>query len=382
MKVTLAIPDATRPSPDSRLLPLLLEELEAGGVAPDAVSLLVALGMHRPLSPEETTRKLGDLAGRLRVESSSGADRASFVRSDPIHLEGLPPVPVALHRTALECDLLIASGWVEPHQYAGFSGGGKTVAVGCAGEETIEVLHGLAFLDHPGTRLARLEGNPFQEVIRQAARRSGLAFVLNTSAPGGAFRAAAGPAEDVLARLTTGGDHDWRVEVGAEPYDVVFAGLDPTKARNLYQASRAFTYLALADRPVLRRGGWIVVVARCEEGFGMGPGEAAFRDGLRSGNTPDAVRAGLRRTGIAAGGQRAYLVAGALARHPALVLGVDDPDALAGSLFTVAREGRAALPLLEADLGPRARALVVPDALNQLPVPSGSIDSRFGSEIS
>jgi len=371
MKVTLAIPDATRPSPDSRLLPLLLEELVAGGVAPDAVTLLVALGMHRPLSPEEAARKLGDLAGRLRVESSSGAETASFVRSDPIRLEGLPPVPVTLHRTAQECDLLIASGWVEPHQYAGFSGGGKTVAVGCAGEETIEVLHGIAFLDHPGTRLARLEGNPFQEVIRQAARRSGLAFVLNTSAPGGSYRAAAGPAEDVLARLTAGGDHDWRVEVGPEPYDVVFAGLDPTKARNLYQASRAFTYLALAHRPVLRPGGWIVIVARCEEGFGMGPGEVAFRDGLRSGSTPHAVRAGLRRTGIAAGGQRAYLVAGALERHPALVLGVEDPEGLAGSLFTVAREGRPALDLLEANLGPRARALVVPDALNQLPVPSG-----------
>lgn len=106
----------------------------------------------------------------------------------------------------------------------------------------------------------------------------------------------------------------------------------------------------------------------------MGPGEAAFREGLRSAETPGAVRAELRRTGIAAGGQRAYLVAGALERHPAVVLGVDDPDALAGSLFTVAREGRAALDVLEADLGPRARALVVPDALNQLPVPSGSID--------
>jgi nickel-dependent lactate racemase len=368
MKVTVVIPDATRPSPDATLLPLLLEELAAGGVAPGDVTVLLALGMHRVPTPDELTTKLGTLRDRLRVESSQGADRSAFVESAAIQLEGLPPVPITLHRRAVECDLLVSTGWVEPHQYAGFSGGGKTVAVGCGGEATLEVLHGLSFLDHPGTGLARLAGNPFQEVIRQAAARSRLAFVLNTAAPGGNFRAAAGPPQDVLLHLAADGGGEWQVDVGPEPFDVVFTGLDPTKARNLYQASRALTYLAFAPRPVVRRGGWIVMVAACEEGFGTGPGEAAFREALRGGTTPDAVLSLLRGTGVAAGGQRAYMVARALAERRGLVAGVDEPARLEGSLFTVVPDARSTLEFLERTLGDRARVLVVPDALNMLPV--------------
>jgi len=367
MNVTVAIPDATRPSPDARLLPLLLEELTGGGVAPGDVTVLLALGMHREATPVELDKKLGALLGRLRVEASQGADRAAFVESDPIRIEGLPPVPVTLHRRALECDLLVSTGWVEPHQYAGFSGGGKTVAVGCAGEATLEVLHGLSFLDHPGTGLARLEGNPFQEVIRRVARRSRLAFALNTAAPGGTLRAAAGPPHDVLHHLAADGGRAWQVEVGSEPFDAVVAGLDPSKARNLYQASRALTYLAFAPRPVVREGGWVVMVAECEEGFGTGPGELAFRDALRRGTTPEAVVSQLRRTGVAAGGQRAYMVARALAARRGLVAGVGEPARLDGSHFTVVPDAGAAVGILQQELGSHARILIVPDALGMLP---------------
>jgi nickel-dependent lactate racemase len=333
------------------------------------VTVLVALGMHRPPLPEELAQKLGPLGRRLRAEVSLGAEPAAFATMGPVRIEGLPPVPVTVHRRAAACDLLVATGWVEPHQYAGFSGGGKTVAVGCASEATISVLHGLAFVDHPGTRLARLAGNPFQAVIGEAAARARLAFVLNLAETGGGLRAAAGPPVEVLTHLATGGG--WDCPVGSAPFDVVFAGLDPTKARNLYQASRALTYLALADRPVLRPGGWIVVVARCEEGFGRGPGEAAFRDGLRSGDTPAAVRARLRETGLSAGGQRAYLVARALESYGGLLVGAEQPQALAGSLFQVVPDLGTALAFLERELGGSARALIVPDALNQLPVPGG-----------
>ena len=88
-------------------------------------------------------------------------------------------MPVQVHRAAVEADLLIATGIVEPHQYAGYSGGRKTVAVGAAGEALIAYTHGPAFVDHPGTRLGRIDGNPFHEAITEAARRAGLRFILN-----------------------------------------------------------------------------------------------------------------------------------------------------------------------------------------------------------
>ena len=88
-------------------------------------------------------------------------------------------MPAYVHRAAVEADLLIATGIIEPHQYAGYSGGRKTVAIGAAGEPTIHHTHGPAFLDHPGTRLGRIEGNPFHAAISEAARRAGLKFILN-----------------------------------------------------------------------------------------------------------------------------------------------------------------------------------------------------------
>jgi nickel-dependent lactate racemase len=367
MSVTLAVTDATRPSPDHLLLPLLLEELTEGGVSPDAVTVLIALGMHRLPEREEVVRKLGPLADRLRVEPSEGADRASFESLEPVRLPGLPPVPITVHRRAARCDLLVATGWVEPHQYAGFSGGGKTVAVGCAEERTIGTLHGIDFLDHPGTRLGRLEGNPFQEVIREGADRARLAFVLNTAAPGESFRAAAGPPREVLDHLVGQGGWEW--PVGGEPFDAVFAELAPSKGTNLYQASRALTYLVLADRPVVRPGGWIVVGARCEEGFGRGPGERAFREALRAGDSPAAVRDRLRREGVSAGAQRAYVVAGALERNPCLLVGVADPAALSGSHMPIVPDAAAAVRFLRERVGETARVLLVADALNRLPVP-------------
>ena len=93
--------------------------------------------------------------------------------------------PLALGMTSavnpllLDSDLIIATGVVEPHQYAGYSGGGKTVVIGCGGEKTIEYTHGPQFLDHPGVRLGRVDGNPFQQFVRDAAEAIGLKFVVN-----------------------------------------------------------------------------------------------------------------------------------------------------------------------------------------------------------
>ena len=72
---------------------------------------------------------------------------------------------VSVNRVLWESDLIIATGVVEPHQYAGYSGGGKTVVIGCGSEETIGLTHGPQFLDHPGVRLGQIEGNPFQQFV-------------------------------------------------------------------------------------------------------------------------------------------------------------------------------------------------------------------------
>ena len=130
-RVCIVFTDITRASPDHLLVPALLAELEQGGVRDEDVTLLCGVGMHRSSTPEEKIAKLGsDIVKRYRVIDNEPQNPAKLVDLG-ITSGG---VPVQVHRAAVDADLLIATGIVEPHQYAGYSGGRKTVAVGAAGE--------------------------------------------------------------------------------------------------------------------------------------------------------------------------------------------------------------------------------------------------------
>ena len=172
-RACIVFTDITRASPDHLLVPALLKELEKAGVKDEDITLLCGIGMHRSSTQEEKVTKLGaDIVARYRVIDNEPQNPSALVDL------GVTPggVPVLLHRAAVETDLLIATGIVEPHQYAGYSGGRKTVAVGAAGEALIAHTHGPAFVDHPGTRLGQIEGNPFHEAMTEAARRAKIAF--------------------------------------------------------------------------------------------------------------------------------------------------------------------------------------------------------------
>ncbi len=175
-RVCIVFTDITRATPDHLLVPAILKELEIAGVNDQDITLLCGIGMHRPSSLDEKDIKLGkDIVARYRVIDNEPQNPDALVDM------GITPggVPVFLHRAVVETDLLIATGIVEPHQYAGYSGGRKTVAVGAAGEALIAHTHGPAFIDHPGTRLGQIEGNPFHDAISEAARRANLRFILN-----------------------------------------------------------------------------------------------------------------------------------------------------------------------------------------------------------
>jgi nickel-dependent lactate racemase len=153
-RVCIVFTDITRASPDHLLVPALLAELEIAGVRDVDITLLCGIGMHRPSTYEEKIAKLGaGVVARYRVIDNEPQNPAALVNL------GITPggVPVQVHCAAVEADLLIATGIVEPHQYAGYSGGRKTLAVGAAGEALIAYPHGLAFVDHPGTRLGQMK---------------------------------------------------------------------------------------------------------------------------------------------------------------------------------------------------------------------------------
>src|SRR5689334_2036564 len=164
MRVTIAFTDATRACPDELLIGQLFRELGELNISLPDITLLCATGLHRPMTHPERLAKLGaDLVHRARIVDHNALDASSLV-----HLGEVDGLPVVVDRKCVEADLLIATGVVEPHQYAGYSGGAKTVVIGCGGEATIQATHSAAMLDRPGTRLGAIMNNPFQQFVRAA----------------------------------------------------------------------------------------------------------------------------------------------------------------------------------------------------------------------
>ncbi len=368
-RVCIVFTDVTRASPDHLLVPALLRELEAAGVRDEDITLLCGIGMHRPSTPEERIAKLGpEVVARYRIIDNEPQNPDALV-----DLGATPGgVPVQVHRAAVEADLLIATGLVEPHQYAGYSGGRKTVAVGAAGEPLIAYTHGPAFIDHPGTRLGRIEGNPFHEAITDAARRAGLRFILNVVLDDEKriLKVAAGDPEAAFRELVAFARTVYEVPI-PHPYDVVIGGVGYPKDTNLYQASRAPTYLHFAPTPVARRGGYYIIPARCEEGAGEGVGEQRFYRALRDAPSVQAVLDDARQHGYPPGQQRAFVVAKMLEEAKVIIVGSEHPDVVAECKMIPAATMEEALAIVARDLGPDLDVLVVPHALLTLPVVEG-----------
>ncbi|MBO9370883.1 MAG: nickel-dependent lactate racemase [Chloroflexi bacterium] len=365
-RVCIVFTDITRASPDHILVPALLRELEAAGVRDEDITLLCGIGMHRPSTPEEKVAKLGaDVVARYRVIDNEPRNPQALVDL------GVTPggVPVQVHRAAVEADLLVATGIVEPHQYAGYSGGRKTVAVGAAGEALIAHTHGPAFVDHPGTRLGRIEGNPFHEAVTEAARRAGLRFILNAVMDDEhrILQVAAGDPEAAFVELVAFARTVYEVPIPHQ-YDVAIGGVGYPKDTNLYQASRAPSYLHFAPTPVVRRGGYYIIPARCEEGAGEGVGEQRFFAALRDAPDVQFVLDDARRHGYPPGQQRAFVIAKVLEEARIIIVGSEHPDIVAACKMIPAATMDEALEIVTRDLGPDLDVLIVPHALLTLPV--------------
>jgi len=365
-RVCIVFTDSTRASPDHLMVPALLAELAVAGVRDEDITLLCGIGMHRPSTPAEKAAKLGrDIAERYHVIDSEPTNPAALVDLG-VTAGGMP---VQLHHAVAEADLLLATGIVEPHQYAGYSGGGKTVAVGAAGEALIAHSHAPAYIDHPATRLGRIEGNPFHEAIREAARRANLRFVINVvlSDDRQVLEVAAGAPEPTFYQLVDFARSVYEVPI-PHPYDIAVGGVGHPKDRNLYQASRAATYLYLAPVPVVRPGGFIIVPAPCEEGAGEGVGEQRFLAAMRDGHDVQSILDDARRHGYPPGQQRAFMLAKVLEQASVVIVGSQCPELVAACKMIPAATMEEALELARQKLGDACQMLVVPHALLTLPV--------------
>jgi len=358
--------DITRASPDHLLVPALLEQLEQAGVHDEDITLLCGIGMHRPSTPAEKIAKLGaEVVKRYRVIDSEPQNPDALVDLG-VTAGG---VPVSAHRAAVEADLLIATGIVEPHQYAGYSGGGKTVAVGAAGEALIAHTHGPAFIDNPATRLGRIEGNPFREAVNEAARRAGLRFILNVVLDDEyrILRVAAGDPLLAFQELVQFAKSVYEVPI-PHRYDIAIGGVGFPKDANIYQASRAPSYLFFAPTPVVRPGGIFIIPARCEEGAGDGVGEQRFLAAMRDAPNVQYILEDARLNGYPPGQQRAFVMAKVLEQTEVIMVGSECPDLIRDCKMIAAASMQEALEYAARKLGEDSQVLIVPHALHTLPV--------------
>ncbi len=260
--VAIVFSDLTRPMPNDRVLPVLVGELSEAGVPEGQITLINALGTHRRQTTDELRRMLGDgLASRFRI-----------IQHDAWDMEGLVPIAenhvgrvVRVNRDYMEASVRILTGFIEPHFFAGFSGGPKAVLPGVADVESILDNHGPRMIAAPGATWTVTRGNPMWEEMLAVARATRPTFLLNVTLN--------------QERQITGvfsGDLEEAYQAGTEralatsvrrvahPFDVVITSNSGYPLDlNLYQAVKGMSAAARIVRP----GGDIIVAAECWDGI-------------------------------------------------------------------------------------------------------------------
>lgn len=279
-RVAVSICDYTRAQPRRAMVLALLAELE--GLVDDAdVTVLVATGTHRGNTAAELSEMLGDdLLERLEVVNHDARDAASLAWVGTLG-DG---VPVWLNRRWVEADVRITTGFVEPHFFAGFSGGPKLVAPGLAGLDTVLTLHDARRIGDPRATWAVCEGNPVHDDVRAIAAATDVTYGFDVVLDADQ-REVTAFGGDVLAMHEAARDHVRATAMVAVPdrFDVVVtSGSGFPLDQNLYQAVKG---LSAADS-VVREGGLVVGVAECRDGW---PDHGDFRAELAAAPTPQAL---------------------------------------------------------------------------------------------
>jgi nickel-dependent lactate racemase len=278
--VAISACDGTRPQPRHLMIPAILAELDGITDLADVV-ILVATGTHRGNTPDELRAMFGDqVVDSVRIVNHDARDAASL-RWLGRHGAG---VPVWLNREWADADVRITTGFVEPHFFAGFSGGPKLVAPGLAALETVLTLHDAARIGDPRATWGVIEGNPVHDDVRAIAAATGVTFALDVvlDREQRIVRAFGGDLFPMHAAATAAARATAMRPV-AEPFDVVVttnAGFPLDQ--NLYQSVKGMSAAAQVVRP----GGTIVCAAECRDGF---PDHGSYRDVLTSAASPAAL---------------------------------------------------------------------------------------------
>jgi nickel-dependent lactate racemase len=360
-RVVVVHTDITRATPNDLILPVLLGELESAGVAREDIILLNGLGTHRRQTEAELRAMLGD-----RI-----FDRYNCIQHDCNDDENLISLgatslghPVRVNRLYCEADVRILTGFIEPHFFAGFSGGPKAVLPSLAGVESVFTNHGLCMIADSRATWGVTEGNPIWMEMREVALRTDPTFLLNVTLNSkreitGVF------AGEMLAAHAAGCDFVKETAmVGVDqPYDIVITTnsgypLD----QNLYQSVKGLS----AASQVVRQGGAIILAAACEDGL---PDHGRYRDLLVEAGSPQGVLDLISRPGFSAQDQWQVQIQAQIQMKASVFVYSDGlaDEQIEWALFTPCRSIESTLAQLVEKYSPGARICVIPEGPQVIP---------------
>lgn len=258
--VVIIISDHTRPVPSKVIMPFMLKEIREGNPEAD-ITLLVATGCHRGTKQEELISKLGK-----EIVESEKILVHDCDSPDVVDLGRMPSGgPLVINRRIVEADLVVAEGFIEPHFFAGFSGGRKSILPGVAARKVVLANHNGAFIADPHARTGNLENNPIHEDMIYAAKKAGLHYIVNVvlDEKHNTIYAVAGDVEK--AHMAGCEFLSKYCRVSAKKADIVITsnGGYPLD-QNIYQAVKGMT----AAEAAVKEGGVIIMAAECMDGDG------------------------------------------------------------------------------------------------------------------
>ncbi|MBX3011346.1 MAG: nickel-dependent lactate racemase [Caldilineaceae bacterium] len=354
-KVVIVHTDITRATPNDRILPVILAELEGAGVAREDITLLNALGTHRPQTDAELRGMLGDfVVDHYHCRQHDAFDDANLVylgHTSNHH-------PVRINRQFYEADVKILTGFIEPHFFAGFSGGPKGVLPSIAGAESVFTNHGLAMIGHPKATWANTQDNPIWEEMREAARMAQPTFLLNVTL--NAARQLTGVFAGEMLQAHAAGCAFVRQNAMTpvtEPYDIVVTTnsgypLD----QNLYQCVKGMS----AARQITRQGGTIIMAGACQDGL---PDHGKYAALLTAGGSPQGVLDLIAQPGFSEQDQWQVQIQAQLQLHADIHVysdGLTDSQ-ITRALFTPCRNLTETVTRLQARYGPQTRICAMPE---------------------
>lgn len=354
--VAIAINDKTRPAPNGLFLPPLLDCLSALGISPSAITFWIATGSHTPMPPEEFSRVLpAAIIENYQVRSHNIDDLDNM-----IHL-GVTSrgTPVWVNKSYYQAKLKITIGDIEPHHFAGFSGGAKTAAIGLAGRETINKNH--AMLTHPDSWIAVYDKNPLRQDINEMGDLIGIDLSLNAilNQEKQIVRTFAGrPRAVMLAGIPVA------LQVcstpGANKYDLVIASAGGfPKDINFYQAQKALTHASL----FAKENAPIILVAACPEGTG----NRAYEEFMRTCTTTAEVFEQFSQQDFSVGPHKAFQVARLLTQHPIYLVSDIQESMVRNMLLIPSTSAQSAITLAQRNMPPGSSVAVLPYATTTLP---------------